>query len=252
MSHFKLFLLISLVLGSCSRTYNVTTDSMSNTFNAGQVIKAKNKPSVNRGDIVFFRRNFNSGQGKQTWLFRVVAFSGDTIEIKDGGVIVNNKIIGLPEKARLMYILTTSKSLELKSFRENTVRQMAENKYIAYLTVDEFNKVSKWPEVTTISRIISSAGKHANGIVRNDLTDSWNEDQFGPLYIPKTGEKIKIDQANRDLYSDILSDLQTDSTILIKERLFFLMGDNRSNASDSRFIGLVTESNITGYADENP
>lgn len=252
MYRFKLFLLIPLVVGSCSRTYNVTTDSMSNTFNAGQVIKLKNKASINRGDIVFFRKDRNSGQGNETWLFRVVAFSGDTVEIKDGNVIVNNNIIELPENARLMYSLTTSNPLDVKSFRENTVKQVTENKYIAFLTMDEYTKVSKWPNVTTISRIISSSGKPVNGIVRNVFTDNWNDDQFGPLYIPKAGERIKIGQANRDLYTDILSDLQPDSTISIQERLFFLMGDNRSNASDSRFIGLVTESNIIGYADKKP
>jgi len=252
MSHFKLILLISLVVGSCSQTYNVTTDSMSNTFNAGQVIKMKNKASINREDIVFFRKDYNSGQGKETWLFRVVAFSGDTVEIKDGNLIVNDNIIELPENARLLYSITASLPLDVKNFRENTVMQMTDNKYIAYLTMDEYTKISKWPNVTTVSRMISSSGKHAEGIVRNDFNDNWNEDQFGPLTIPSAGEKIKINQANKDLYADILPDLQTDSTITIKEELYFLMGDNRSNASDSRFIGLITKSNIIGYVEEKP
>jgi signal peptidase I len=252
MKSFKLFLLIPLVVGSCSRTYNVTTDSMSNTFNAGQVIKLKNKTSISRGDVVFFSKDRNSGNGHETWLLRVVAFSGDTLEIKDGNVIVNNNITGLPESARLMYNLTTSDPLDVKSFRKNTLMQLSENQYIAFLTMDEYIKVSKWPNVTSINRIIKSSGDHINGIARNVLTDNWNDDQFGPLYIPQAGERIKIGQANRNLYADILSDLQPDSTISIHERLFFLMGDNRSNAADSRFIGLVTESNILGIADTKP
>jgi hypothetical protein len=55
---------------------------------------------------------------------------------------------------------------------------------------------------------------------------------------------------NCDLFTDILTDLQPDSTVTIKEKLYFLMGDNRINASDSRFIELVTESDIIGYVEE--
>ena len=113
-------------------------------------------------------------------------------------------------------------------------------------------KVSGSPGVTGINRIIRSPGDHAEGIVRNSYTDNWNEDQFGPLYIPTVGEKIKISQTNRGLYADILADMQPDSTITIKEKLYFLMGDNRGNAFDSRFIGFVAASHIIGYADDKP
>jgi len=252
MNCFKRFLLIALVVTSCGQTFNVTTDSMSNTFNVGQVIKLKNKATIDRGDIVFFRKDRKSGQGRETWLFRVVAFSGDMVEIKDGNVIVNNKLIEFPENVRLLYSITTSMPLDVNNFKENTVQQITENNYIAYLTKDEYTKISKLQNVTTVNRIISNPGKYIKGIVRNNFTDTWNEDQFGPLYIPAVGEKIRIGWANRDLYSDILTDLQPDSTVTIKEKLYFLMGDNRSNAADSRFIGLVKGSNIIGYVEEKP
>ena len=67
---------------------------------------------------------------------------------------------------------------------------------------------------------------------KNDSTNNWNADQFGPLYIPSTVEKIRINKINKDLYSDVLSELQPDSTVTIKEKLYFLMGDNHSNAFD--------------------
>jgi len=250
MSHIKLFMLISMFVGSCSQTFNVTTDSMSNSFNTGQVIKLKNKSSIERGDAVFFTRSNDSQQRKQTWLFRVVALSGDTLKIKDGNVIVNNSVIEFPENARLLYSVITSMPLDLKNFRENTVTQIAENKYIAQLTMDEYNLISKQPNVTTLNRMINRTGNYIKGIVRNDINDNWNEDQFGPLYIPSIGDRIRINQANSGLYAEILSDLQPDSTVTIKEKFYFLMGDNRSNAVDSRYIGLVSESDIIGYVEE--
>lgn len=248
MRRLKLLILITLILASCSRTYKVTTDSMSNTFNIGQVLELKKKASIERGDIVLFTKNSNSG--KETWISRVVAISGDTLEIKDGNAIVNNKMAELPVNARLQYLINSSMPLDIKSFRENSLQQISENRYFAYLTMDEFDKVSKLQNVTKINRFVSNPGEFSKGIVKHDYADKWNTDNFGPLYVPSAGEKIKINQANSGLFNSLLPEMLPDSTVTIKENLYFLMGDNRSNAFDSRFIGLVPESSIIGYVDE--
>ena len=250
MKLFRLSLIIMLFAGCTGQTYKVTTDSMSNTFNTGQVLELKKKTSLDKGDIVFFRPNRNPKKQEETWLFRVVAYSGDILEIKDGNVIVNDSLVELPENARILYSISLTSVFDMKDFRENTVKQIGEGKYIGYLTRSEYSKILKFQNITSIERIIKSRGEPSNGIVRNNSNDSWNEDQFGPLTIPSPGDKIKINLINRELYKDILSGLEPDSTVLVKEKLYFLMGDNRSNAVDSRYTGLVTESNIIGSAEE--
>jgi signal peptidase I len=239
-----------LIAGCTGHTYRVTTDSMSNTFNTGQVLEFKKKVSIAKGDIVFFKPNRNPKKQEETWLFRVVASSGDILEIKNGNVILNGNLVELPENARVLYSISLTSPLDMKDFRENTVKQISEGKYIAHLTRSEYSKTSKLQNITSIERIIKSRGEPSTGIVRNNSNDSWNEDQFGPLTIPSPGDKIKINLINNELYRDILSGLEPDSTVVVKEKLYFLMGDNRSNAVDSRYIGLLTESNIIGSAEE--
>jgi signal peptidase I len=250
MKIFRLSLIIILVAGCTGNTYRVTTDSMSNTFNTGQVLELKKKTSIDKGDIVFFRPNMNPKNQEEIWLFRVVASSGDILEIKDGNVIVNGSLIELPENARVLYNIALTSPLNVKDFRENTVKQIGEGKYIAYLTKSEYSNISKLQNITSIERIVKSHGELSKGIVRNNSYENWNEDQFGPLTIPSPGGKIRINQTNKELYREIISGLEPDSTVLIKEKLYFLMGDNRSNAVDSRYIGLITESDIIGYAEE--
>lgn len=246
MKQIKLLFIIFLFAGCTGRTYRVTNESMSGTLTNGQVLELSKKTLINRGDIVFFRTDKNPKKQVETWLFRVIALSGDTLEIKNGNVMINGSFEELPEKARLLYSLYAKSSFTIKDFQENTIKLIGGDRYIANLTKGEYSEISKMQNINSIERIIRSAGELSKNIVRNSGNDIWNEDQFGPLLIPSPGAKIKINPINMGLYSDILSQMEPDSTIMVKEKLYFLMGDNRYNAFDSRFIGLVTEANIIG------
>ena len=45
----------------------------------------------------------------------------------------------------------------------------------------------------------------------NNLKFNWNEDNFGPILIPKAGETIKIDNENYPLYKKIIKDYESNS-----------------------------------------
>ncbi len=97
-----------------------------------------------------------------------------------------------------------------------------------------------------------------------DSVLNWTIKNFGPLYIPKKGDNIKLDRKNSVLYkSPIEWELEKELTFrndtlwqdnkpllsyTFTHNYYFMAGDNTLNSYDSRYWGLLPDDFIVGKA----
>ncbi len=92
---------------------------------------------------------------------------------------------------------------------------------------------------------------------------NFNEDNYGPLYVPKKGDTITLSINNIEQYrtlidreqgrravsisgNTILIDGKPTDKYVIKKDYYFMLGDNRDDSADSRFWGYVPDDLIIG------
>jgi signal peptidase I len=113
-------------------------------------------------------------------------------------------------------------------------------------------------------------GQFSDKVSRNSYADifpkgmPWNDDNYGPVRVPKKNDIIKLTPDNLDQWRMFITReghsvrLTADNKVFIDEKentgykveknYYFMMGDNRNNSSDSRYWGFLPEEDIIGEA----
>ncbi len=238
-------------------------------------------------DIVVFNYPadsvFDAIDRKDAYVKRLVGMPGDSIQYKEGELYVNGKLF-VPKKDALVqhrYRITTKNMFSpellyqeyglLQSTDYNIEGKMGENYVYTFkaLTEDMQKAFKSNSSVVEIERIISPKGhkEYGMGNIKDSLNSfpidrDWNQDFYGPYYVPKKGDVVKLDKSNIELYRRIIRDyehhklsIQGDKILIdgketnqytIGQDYFFMSGDNRNQSLDSRFFGPVPEENIIG------
>ncbi|MBT8222114.1 MAG: signal peptidase I [Eudoraea sp.] len=143
------------------------------------------------------------------------------------------------------------------SLREVTARQRT-----VTLTDEMLAKLQGNKRIDSVVKIIEPAGTKGYNIFPHAPNYSWNNDNFGPIYIPAKGDKVEINLNTLPLYKKIIRDYEENTVsvsgnqIIIngeatnsytfKKDYYWMMGDNRDHSEDSRSWGYVPSDHIVG------
>lgn len=141
--------------------------------------------------------------------------------------------------------------------KEETPRQR-----LANLTDEMAANLRKDQRIDSVIMQIEPKGQAGHNIFPQSPYYSWNNDNFGPIYIPEAGATVEINAKTIPLYKKAIRDYEHNDVevdgdkVLIngkeatsytfKQSYYWMMGDNRDHSEDSRAWGYVAEDHIVG------
>jgi signal peptidase I len=185
-------------------TYNMATSANEPTYKPRSVVMASrfSKPDYNK--FVCFKQ-----PNKSLWIFRCIAKEGDVVELRDTKVFLNGKQLDEPYTYNEYYV--TNKQLDsIRGYVDQykyAVRLLNDSLHLVTMTANEVKNYH-----VNLKQFIVTKGAPTQGIYGDFKTLKYNQDNLGPVTVPKNS--------------------------------YFLLGDNRHDALDSRYLGFITNDDI--------
>lgn len=201
------------------------------------------------------------------YIKRAIGMPGDSLQIRNRQVYINGEPVKNPSKMQFKYMITSGTTpiypsrLEDIGVNINDV-QYLESTPVFALNDEQVERIKSWGSDIEVQPFIHSPAPEYLFPHDPEINSEWTIDNYGPVYIPKAGDKIKLtdytlkffrrviavyegnelEKRGNDFY--INGELAAEYTF--RQNYYWMMGDNRHSSEDARMWGYTPEENVVG------
>lgn len=231
--------------------------------------------TVSRNDIIVFNLPVDKIKPvdcRELYIKRCIGLPGDCLTITKGLIFINGDTLQFPSTVINRYSVELNRAENSDSIftqRDLTVASSSADKlhFTILMTEPEAERLKSEKNVKSVERLTNDPKYYDSKIFPQNTAPQyrWNADNFGPIRIPRAGEKINLSTNNIAIYKYAISEIENNTveirndTIFInriavtaytfKMNYYFVEGDNRYDSFDSRYFGFVPEDHLIGKAD---
>ena len=143
-----------------------------------------------------------------------------------------------------------------------SAKELLDAKKDLTLTIAEAKEILNTGIVDSIVQKVTRTKRANTNFFPNAIPYNWNEDNFGPILIPKAGMTVEINERTLPLYKKIIREYEKNeltkegasifingketTSYTFQQDYYWMMGDNRHRSEDSRYWGYVPEDHVVG------